>query len=202
LLEPSPPTEMRAREASAALRFLIDHNAGEAIARAIGREIPPVDWAAVPRYGNERDSLARMMMELAGARYVPEYAYQPGGWFHLYSSGPIRVTGYAWAVQLGTNDASRHVLDGDTVQVVPQVGGDGTARIRVGRDTLFFDLRPVADRYADSVPLGRSTAVGRIEIEAAGGSRRSGLVLTNLTGQRAGDSLLTVNWVGTLLLGE
>jgi len=45
-------------------------------------------------------------------------------------------------------------------------------------------------------------AVERIEIEAAGGSRRSALVLTNLSGQRAGDSLATVSWVGTLLLGE
>jgi len=202
MLEPSAPTEVRAREASAALRFLIDHSEGEAIARAIGREIPPVDWAKVPRYGTERDSLARMVLELAGARYVPEYAYQPGGWFHLNGNGPINVTGYAWAVQLGTHDATRQVIGGDTVQVVPQAGGDGTARIRVGRDTLFFDLRPVADRYADSVPLVAGKAVERIEIEAAGGSRRSALVLTSLSGQRAGDSLATVSWVGTLLLGE
>jgi hypothetical protein len=202
MLEPSAQADVGAREASAALRFLIDHNAGEAIARAIGREVPPVDWASVPRYGTERDSLARMVMELAGARYLPEYGHQPGGWFHLNGTGPINVTGYAWAVHLGTHDATRHVVDGDTVQVVPQADGDGTTRIRVGGDTLFFDLRPVAHRYADSVPLLSGKAVERIEIEAAGGARRSALVLTNLSGRRAGDSLTTVSWVGTLLLGE
>ena len=57
-----------------------------------------MDWASVPRYGTERDSLARLVMEQAGVRYVPEYAHQPNGWFHLNGNGPIPVTGYAWAV--------------------------------------------------------------------------------------------------------
>jgi hypothetical protein len=201
MLQPSGPADIRAREASAALRFLVDHSAGEAIRRAIGREIPPVDWAAVPRYGSERDSLARMVMELAGARYVPEYAHQPPGWFHLNSSGPIPVTGYAWAVPVGANDATRHVLEGDTIQVVPQGSGDGTVRVRLGRDTLMFDLRPLAERYADSVPPG-GTLDERIAVEPTGGTRRAALVLTNLSGQRKGDSLATVHWGGTLLLGE
>ena len=74
-------------------------------------------------------------------------------------------------------------------------------RVRVGRDTLMFDLRPVADRYADSVPL-RSENRERIEVEAASGARRAALVLTNLSGQRKGDSLANVSWVGDLLLGE
>ena len=77
-----------------------------------------------------------------------------------------------------------------------------TVRVRVGRDTLMFDLRPVADRYADSVPPRGGNPVERIEIEAASGSRRAALVLTNLSGQRTGDSLTTVSWVGSLLLGE
>jgi hypothetical protein len=202
MLEPSGPAKVRAREASAALRFLIDHNAGEAIARAIGREVPPIDWASVSRYGTERDSLARMVMELAGARYVPEYAYQPKGWFHLSSSGPIRVSGYAWAIPAGANDVTAHVLGGDTVQVVHQGSGNGRALVRVGRDTLTFDLRPVAGRYSDSLPPSTGTPVERIEVQAEGGTRPAALVLTNLSGQRSGDSLATVYWVGTLLLGE
>ena len=199
MLEPSAPTEERAREASAALRFLIDHNAGEAIARAIGREIPPVDWASLPRYGSERDSLARMVMELAGARYVPEYATQPNGWFHLTSGGPIPVTGYAWVVPVGANDATVNVLDGDTVQLVPQGSGEKMVRVRAGKDTLMFDLGPVAERYRDSVPLRSGT---RMVVEAASGARRAALFLTNLSGQRKGDSLATVYWGGSLLLGE
>jgi hypothetical protein len=199
MLEPAAPSSIHAREASAALRFLIDHNAGDAIARAIGREIPAVDWASVPRYGTERDSLARLVMELAGAEYVPEYAHQPNGWFHLTSGGPIPVTGYAWVVPVGPNDATRHVLDGDTVQVVPQGSGDGTVRVRVGQDTLMFDLRPLADRYADSVAPPGGTLM---TVEAMSGTRRAALVLTNLSGRRKADSLATVYWGGSLLLGE
>jgi hypothetical protein len=198
MLEPAAPSGVRAREASAALRFLIDHNAGDAIARAIGREVPAVDWASVPRYGAERDSLARLVMDVAGAQYVPEYAYQPNGWFHLNSGGPIPVTDYAWVLPVGTNDATRHVLDGDTVQVVPQGSGDGRVRIRVGPDTLKFDLRPLAQRYADSVPRNGSL----MTVEATSGTRRAALVLTNLSGQRQADSLATVYWGGSLLLGE
>jgi hypothetical protein len=102
-------------------------------------------------------------------------------------------------VPVGTNDATRHVLDGDTVQVVPQDSGNGTVRVRVGQDTLMFDLRPLADRYADSVPTRSGTLM---TIEAASRTRRAALVLTNLSGQRKSDSLATVYWGGSLLLGE
>jgi hypothetical protein len=201
MLQPSGASNVRAREASAALRFLIDHGAGEAIARAVGREIPRVDWAKVPRYGTERDSLARLVMELAGATYVPEYEHQPEGWFYLSGGGPLRVSGYAWAVPVTANDPASHVVDGDSVVVLAERRpGDGTARVRVGRDTLVFDLAAVASRYADSMPVVTGTMTRRIIAEEVSGRLRSELVLTNLSGQRDGDSLRTVHWTGTLLL--
>jgi hypothetical protein len=203
MLQPSASPAASAREASAALRFLIDHDAGPAIARAIGHELPPVDWASVPRYGNERDSLARMVMELVGADYVPEYAHQPEGWFHIGSGGgAIRVSGYSWAVSIMSSDAVPRVLDGDTVAVVTGTGGDGVARVRVGGDTLAFDLRPIANRYADSVPLRTGMVTEPMLVEEATGLRRGRLVLTNLSGRAERDMLSTVHWNGTLLLGE
>ena len=202
LLHASAPSPVRTREASAALRFLMDHGAGDAIARAVGRDLPPVNWASVSRYGTERDSLGRMVMELAGAEYVPEYAHQADGWFNLGSGGPIRVEGYTWAVPVTENDPARPLLDGDTLQVLAQEQGRATARVRIGADTLVFDLEAVADRYADSVLL-RTAAVGeRIVLESGSGRRRGALVLTNMSGQREGDSLTSVYWGGTLLLGE
>jgi hypothetical protein len=39
-------------------------------------------------------------------------------------------------------------------------------------------------------------------IESRSGQRRSALVLNNLSGERAGDSLTVRNWGGSLLLGE
>jgi hypothetical protein len=71
-------------------------------------------------------------------------------------------------------------------------------RVRAGRDTLAFDLEPLAVRYADSAPAPGAGMV----VEGAGGTRKAALVLTNLSGQRSGDSLATVYWGGTLLLGE
>jgi hypothetical protein len=202
MLQPSTPAQVQAREGSAALRFLMDHDAGEEIATAIGREVPPVDWAAVPRYGTERDSLARMVMELAGARYVPEYASGADGWVHLNTGGAIPVRGYAWVVPMGANDATKHLLEDDTVQVVPQAGGNGKVLVRVGRDTLMFDLRPVVDRYADSLPPRFGRSLERIAVEATEGTRRATLVLGSLSAQRQGDTLAYVSWGGNLLLGE
>lgn len=37
-----------------------------------------MNWASVRRYGTERDSLARMVMDLAGADYAPEHAFGSG----------------------------------------------------------------------------------------------------------------------------
>ena len=202
MLQPPGPADVRAREASAALRFLMHHNAPEAIERAIRRELPPVNWASVSRYGTERDSLGRVVMALAGAEYVPEYAYQPEGWFNLAGGGPIRVEGYAWAVTLTANDPSSYVLDGDTVSVVARAPSQGTALVRVGRDTVTFDLRPVVRRYEDSFPLRAGMRTDPVVIEANAGARRSALVLTNLSGQLDGDSLRTWHWIGTLLLDD
>jgi hypothetical protein len=202
MLTPSGPADVRAREASAALRFLMDHRAPAAIERAIDRELPPVDWASVSRYGTQRDSLGRVVLALAGVEYVPEYHYQPEGWFHLAGGGPIRVAGYAWLVALSANDPASHLLGGDTVQVVSGVPSGGRARVRIGPDTVAFDLRPVVRRYADSVPMRTGMQTDPIVIAGDSGRRRTALVLTNLSGQLDGDSLSTWHWIGTLLVGD
>ena len=51
LLQAGAAGGANAREASAALRFLLDHRAGGEIAARIGRPLPPIDWDSLPRYG-------------------------------------------------------------------------------------------------------------------------------------------------------
>jgi hypothetical protein len=199
LLHSQAGTAVNAREASAALRFLIDHNAGKEMAAAIGRELPRVNWAALPRYGTERDSLAKVLMQLAGTVYLPEYAYGPSGWFYLNSNEPIPVEGYGWALWMSYGDAAVRQVNGDSVSVVPDAASSGLARVRVGRDTLVFDLRPLAERYADSVPSSGGVTGGRLMVEDSTG-RRGALVLSQLNGQREADSIRVASWTGTLLI--
>lgn len=190
------------REASAALRFLLDHRAGEEIAEAIGRELPPIDWKSAARHGEPRDSLARSLMELAGTQYVPEYMYQAHGWFHLASNQPAAIAGYAWALPASSNDGQVRMLGGDSVVVVPQAESAGMARVRVGSDTVAFDLVPVARQYADSAPDRGGMLEIPLVIASGPGQRRSALVLHQLSGERAGDSITVRHWGGSLLLGE
>ena len=72
--------------------------------------------------------------------------------------------------------------------------------MRVGPDTLLFDLRLVAERYADSVPSPRGVTAEPLMVEEGAG-HRGALVLTQLSGQREADSLRAVSWTGALLLG-
>jgi hypothetical protein len=200
LLHPAPGGVVNAREASAALRFLIDHNAGAAITAATGRELPPVNWAALTRYSPERDSLASAVMRLAGASYVPEYARSPDGWFHVTSNGPIPVDGYAWALWMSSGDSAVRLVNQDSVAVVTEPTGSGLARVRVGRDTLVFDLRPLAKRYADSVPSSARVTRERLMVEDGTG-RRGALVLSQLSAQRQLHSVRVASWTGTVLIG-
>jgi hypothetical protein len=199
MVHPPAGGAVNAREASAALRFLIDHNASEEMAAAIGRKLPPVHWAAIPRYGTERDSLAKLVMELAGAVYVPEYAYGQGGWFYVTSNEPIPVEGYAWALWISYGDGAVRRVNGDSVSVVSGAASSGLARVRVGRDTLVFDLRPLAERYADSIPSARGVIAERLMVADRTG-RRGALVLSQLNGQREADSVRVASWTGTLLI--
>ena len=200
MLHPSSGGAVNAREASAALRFLMDHNASGKIAAAIGREVPLVNWAGVSRHSGERDSLARVLMQLAGADYVPEYLYGRDGWFHVSSNEPIPVEGYVWALWLSSGDGMVRRVNDDSVMVVTDRGDPGLVRVRVGPDTLLFDLRLVVERYADSVPSPTGVTTEPLIVEEGAG-QRGALVLTQLSGQREADSLRAVSWTGALLLG-
>jgi hypothetical protein len=200
MLQTTDTAGINAREASGALRFLIDHSAGDEIAARMGRELPPIDWESLPRYGNERDSIARRIMALAGATYVPQYAGAEG-WFNLSSNEPIPVAGFHWALPVASSDASRRMIGADTVNVVSQTAS-AVARIRVGTDTLEFDLRPMVRRQADSLRPGSSVPAAQLRIEARKNGRSSALAIAQLSGSRTRDSVVVGYWSGTVLLGD
>jgi hypothetical protein len=191
-----------AREASGALRFLLDHRAGGEIAARIGRPLPRIAWDSLPRYGAKRDSVARRIMALAGATYLAEYGRgRSRGWFYINSEQrvPLRVAGFEWMVPVSGGDTTVRVIGADSVRVVPR-GVSGVERIRVGSDTVQVDLRPLARRWADSMP-GAAVPADSLTIETAG-RRRARVAVTNLHGYLTRDSLRIDGWSGWMLVGS
>jgi hypothetical protein len=66
---------------------------------------------------------------------------------------------------------------------------------------LEIDLRPLARRYADSMPAERAIPGDRLLVETVAGMRRGRIAVTNLHGYLAGDSLRIDNWSGWVLVG-
>ena len=203
-----------AREASAALRFLLDHEAEGAIESAIGQEIPAVNWDSLPRYGEGRDSLGSRIMQLAGASYHPEYmTYDGNEGFYLNSdrSRGMPIAGYDWmtpvssAVSMRRDSAARMVpvpIPSGSDSITVDFDSSGIARIAVSADTLVFDLGALARTMADSVPRNRQIAADRMRLEATAGSTRARLEVESIGGTRNGDSVRVNHWNGWLLVGR
>ena len=202
LVTTSSTNPEHAREASAALRFLMDHDAEEEIASAIGRELPPPGLDSLERYGERRDSTAARIMALAGGTYVPEYIRAgPEGWFHVNADQMVAmdVSGYAWMVSAWSSDTTARVAGRDTVQVLPDTARR-IARIRVGPDTLVFDVAALVARIVDSIPERQALPAARLRLQSAPGPRRGELLITNINGQRTADRVQIDHWGASLLL--
>jgi len=202
LLATAHPTDSDAREASAALRFLIDHRAGDEIALRIGRPLPPIAWKSVSPHGGARDSLGLRIMALRGVEYVPDYGpHGTGGWFQLSNNDPLPVAGFDWVLPASSGDTTTRVAGPDSVAVIGHVGSS-IVRVRVGADTLVFDLRPLARSGRSSIPASGRHATAMLRVEAVAGARRGVLSLNQLNGRRSGDSVLVDYWSGWALLGK
>jgi hypothetical protein len=202
LLAAGPATDSTAREASAALRFLIDHRAGAEIAARIGRPLPAIHWPSIPRHGDARDSLGARIMASTTLRYVPEYGpHGTDGWFQLSSNDPLPVAGFDWVLPVVAGDTAPRVAGGDSVRVVTQPDM-AVVRIRAGADTLRFDLSSLARGRADSLPMVGRVSGARLRVEATAGGRRGVLSLNQLNGTRSRDSVRVTWWSGWVLLGR
>jgi len=202
-LRTAATSDSAAARASASLRFLMEHHAERAIESAVGAELPPADWEAERRRGSPRDSLGIRIMALAGARYVPEYvAPSEDGTFYLGAGQgvPMPVTGFDWTVTLNSGDGSEKSAGGEAVGVRFDTA-TGVARVRVGGDTVRFELLPVVARVVDSIPTGRAVRADLLRVEPVPVARKARLMLQSVGGRRSRDSLLIRHWSGTLLIG-
>jgi hypothetical protein len=190
------------REASAALRFLLDHRARQQIGRAAGVELPPVDWVKVQDDRQERDSAASRIMAAAGLRYLSEHSFASRtGWayFSTGRGGAVPIAGYEWMMPINSHGSAATIIDGDSIHVAFDTMG--IARVTAGRDTLAFDLRPLARAIAlDSTIAPHDIVPSRLRVHTTSGSARGMLALEGLNGRWEGDSLRIQGWQGTLFL--
>ena len=192
------------REASAALRFLLDHGARREIAAAVPGELPKVEWDSLPIRRDRRDSVASQILAGAGMRYVTEYSSSPEGYIYLHArKGPARqIGGYEWMLSVSARDTAFTLAGADSVRVRFDTVS-GTARVRVGSDSLTFDVGRLSSTLAESSDVRRyEVPEERLRLDAAVPGRRGTLMLESIEGRRAGKTVRVTGWQGTLFLGR
>jgi hypothetical protein len=192
------------REASAALRFLLDHGARPEITAAVPGELPKVEWDSLPGPRGRRDSVASRILAGTGMRYVSEYSYSPEGYVHLYArkQAALQISGYEWMLNVSARDTAFELEAADSVRVRFDTAS-GIARVLVDRDSLVFDLSRLSSTLAESSDLrGYEVPAERLRLEAAIPGWRGVLMLESIDGKRTGDTVRVGGWRGTLFLGR
>jgi hypothetical protein len=190
-------------EASAALRFLLEHGAERQIAAAIPAQLPPIAWDSVVKYGQTREEAARQVMAAAKMRYLEERSPRHGTNMYLYSrQQPVTpITGFDWMLNVsGPGPTPPLVAGSDTVFVVFDTLLD-RVRVTVQRDTMLFDLRKLATARADD-PKNTNIPAERMRLDATTGGHRATLAVSYLNGQRKGKMVDITGWQGMLFLGR
>jgi hypothetical protein len=189
------------REASAALRFLLEHGARREIAAAIPAQLPSLDWERIADRRHDRDSTATQILAVAGIRYVPEWSSSPNGYFYL-SPGTQTATaidGYEWMARISPHSPAI-LMGSDSLRVHSDTLG--LARVMIGGDTISFDLGALArDIAVDSTAMPRNVADARLRLHGASPRRRALLALESLNGRWVGDGVRVHGWSGTLFIG-
>jgi hypothetical protein len=191
------------REASAALRFLLEHGARRQVAAAIPGELPKMDWDSLPRDRVKRETAAAQIVEAAGIPYVSEYSARNPG--YIYVSGKqdslTPISGYDWMLTVSQDDTTPITVGQDTVH--GQFDSlSGVLRVRVGAESLSFDLRRLAGTMAHEPSASNPVAAERLRLAAAGRRNKAMLALEFLNAKRTGDSVNVQRYRGKLFLGK
>jgi len=208
---PSPgvvtPAEV---QASAALYFLIEHQAREPIARAFGGTLP--GGVVLPdslRYRS--DSLGKAIMAAASldySRWGLEGAPRPGFFsYHADESNAIAIRGFAWMATINMHDSvvavgadTLRVAYDSSAQKLTVTGGSGGA--------LSFALAPILESLDSSVAAGgvegsrERVPPGEMYVPSSEGNRDGALQLLWVNGQNEKRGRRIDGFTARLLLGE
>jgi hypothetical protein len=194
------------REASAALRFLLQHGDQGAVAAAIPRGLPALDWDSIPRSRERREQAATAILAGLDMRYVSEYSRTGESgeplYFYARSNSATATAGYDWILDVSAWDKTPRLAGADTVRVRFD-STSSVAHVIVGIDSLAFDLGGFAGGLAGKSGLVRNEIPGAdLRVEAATAKLRAALALQSLVGHRTENSLRVTSWNGRLLLGD
>jgi hypothetical protein len=202
LIDRGGRSEPTAREASAALRFLLEHSAGSQIAAAIPTRLPAVQWDSVSDNRQQRDSMGRVILASVNLEYLPESARGGEKYFYFNADqrGPVSLSGYRWLLEVSSGGTAPVPIGEDSLQVRAQ--GTAMVRVIVGVDTFAFDLNRLARvLIADPRISANSVPPDLLAIDASGVRHRVRLLLLNLNGSRQGGSVEVRSWSGQLYVG-
>ena len=193
------------REASAALRFLLDHGARGKVAAAFPSGLPTLDWDSIPGSRERRNQAATRILAGAHLTYVSESSRGrwPGDPVHLYArvNRATPTAGYDWVLDVSSWDRISRHAGADSVSVWFDTTFS-VAHVVVGPDSLAFDLGRLATVLAGkSVLVRNDVPIEDLRSEAVTSRRRGVLVLQTLSGRRTRDSVRVDSWHGKLLLG-
>jgi Domain of unknown function (DUF4153) len=191
----------RDREASGALRFLLEHGARRQVARAVPGRLPDVKWDSLPDSRLARDQAAGRILAGTGITYLDEYTRSEGSQVYFSARHPatVPVTGYDWMFKVSASDTAPIPVGRETVRVWFD-SATSLARVRIGADSLLFDLGPLADSALGSSDKRNSVPADRLFLAVVTARRRGGLALDWLNGVRVRDSLRVRGWNGVLFL--
>lgn len=200
--EKAAQSQEEGREASAALRFLLEHGAQSQIAAAIPRELPRLDWDSLAVQRDKREKAAAQILAVAGIPYVSQYSSRTEGYIYLSArqETAMPVSGYDWMLRLSDYDKTPVVVERDTVHVRFDTLS-GVVRVEIGTDSLLFDLRELAARVSKDASAGVPVPAERLRVQAGGARRKATLALETLNGRRKGGSVKVEHWQGRLFLG-
>jgi hypothetical protein len=192
-----------AKEASSALRFLLEHGAGPQVTAAIPASLPPVRWDSVADSWSQRDSVARVILARANLEYVPEHARGMDKYFYFNAErrSPVDLAGYQWLIETSAGVSPPVTIGQETVRL--RSDETGRVEVNVGGDILVFDLGRLAQNLvADASVAPNALSAERLRVDAIGMRHRAKLALFNIQGTRTGDSSVEVrSWSGQLFLG-
>jgi hypothetical protein len=193
----------REREASAALRFLLEHGARRQVAAAFNTELPALDWDSLPDSRDYRNQSATRILSSAGLTYVSEYSSDNRQYSHVNAStrDATPITGFDWMLSVSAGDTGVVFAGADPVRVRFDTL-TSVARVRAGPDSFAFDFRPLSRLLDDKTRSFREVPAESLRVEASTPARRAVLAVASLSGRRSAGSMLVLTWQGRLFLGR